>query len=217
MLSQGDALESGVTARICGPSDVDTVVDILVEAFYDDPTWRWVFPDPLRRRAQQAVLWRALAEGAVRYPSVWLSAGDTATAVWIPPDGIELSEVQEAALIATLSDMLSDEGPRVFAVMEAFNLAHPHHEPHYVLSLLGTAAAHRGHGYGLRLLEETLTVVDDADMPAYLEASNPINVALYERYGFELFGSFKLPEDGPDVPTMWRPRRSEIEARDKMA
>lgn len=37
-----------------------------------------------------------------------------------------------------------------------------------------------------------------------LEASNLANVPLYERYGFEVRGSFILPEDGPEVFTMWR-------------
>jgi ribosomal protein S18 acetylase RimI-like enzyme len=198
-----------VTARVCSTDDLDTVVEILVDSFYDDPTWSWVFPDPLRRREQQRLLWRALTAGAMRYPTVWLSAGDTATSVWIPPDGVELSEEQDEELRAALIEMLGDEAPRVFRVFEAFEHAHPNNEPHYLLSLLGTATAHRGHGYGLSLLAENLTVVDEADLPAYLEASNPANVALYERYGFEIFGSFSLPDGGHDITTMWRPRRSD--------
>jgi GNAT superfamily N-acetyltransferase len=201
-------MEGDLTARVCTPSDTDTVVDILVDAFFDDPTWSWVFPDPLRRRDQQRVIWQALVEGAIRYPAVWLNAGETATAVWIPPDATEMSEEQEAALAAAITDMMGDDAPRVLGATEAFELAHPHHESHYVLTLLGTYVAHRGRGYGLDLLAQTLTVVDDADMPAYLEASHPANVALYQRYGFELFGSFTIPS-GPEVATMWRPRRTQ--------
>jgi L-amino acid N-acyltransferase YncA len=54
------------------------------------------------------------------------------------------------------------------------------------------------------LLGENLRLIDAAGMPAYLEASNPANVALYERHGFEVRGSFKLPVAGPEVFTMWR-------------
>jgi ribosomal protein S18 acetylase RimI-like enzyme len=53
-------------------------------------------------------------------------------------------------------------------------------------------------------LAENLRRIDEAGMPAYLEASNPTNVALYERQGFEVRGSFKLPGDGPEVFRMWR-------------
>ena len=45
---------------------------------------------------------------------------------------------------------------------------------------------------------------DEAGMPAYLQASNPANVALYERHGFKVRGAFKAPREGPEVSTMWR-------------
>jgi ribosomal protein S18 acetylase RimI-like enzyme len=53
-------------------------------------------------------------------------------------------------------------------------------------------------------LAGNLRRIDEAGMPAYLEASNPANVALYERHGFKVRGSFTLPGDGPEVFTMWR-------------
>ena len=190
------------------PRTSTAAVDILASAFYDDPTWSWVFPDPEQRAAQQRLLWQAFVDGAMRYQTVWLNAESTSAAVWVPPGGSEMSEAQEAALMATLEETLGAEAPRVFRVMAAFEAAHPRHEPHYVLTLLGTDVAHQGHGHGLQLLAETLTVVDAAGMPAYLEASNPVNVALYARYGFEVFGSFTLPDGGPEVTTMWRSARA---------
>jgi hypothetical protein len=42
----------------------------------------------------------------MRYPWVWLTPGNTATAVWIPPNGTDLSEEQEAALEPTIVEML---------------------------------------------------------------------------------------------------------------
>jgi ribosomal protein S18 acetylase RimI-like enzyme len=56
----------------------------------------------------------------------------------------------------------------------------------------------------LGLLAANLRRLDAEASPAYLEASNPANVALYERYGFQVRGSFALPEGGPTVCTMWR-------------
>jgi ribosomal protein S18 acetylase RimI-like enzyme len=195
---------------VCRADDAPISVDILVDAFYDDPTWSWVFPDPDRRRSQQGLLWRALVDGAMRYESVWLNDDATATAVWIPPGGTEMTPEREAELMADFAEVLSpDELARVPGVMTAFDEAHPHHEPHFTLSLLGTRTTHRGEGRGLRLLKDTLTVVDAAGMPAYLEASNPANIALYQRYGFERFGSFTLP-GGATVTTMWRRPSSQL-------
>jgi ribosomal protein S18 acetylase RimI-like enzyme len=201
-------VESVTGARVCGPDDVETVVDLLVGAFYDDPAWSWVFSSPVRRREQLAGMFRIFVNGAIRYPSVWLSAGNTATAVWIPPGGTELSEEQEADLESAVIEFAGSGAGRVLRVIEAFDDAHPRHEPHFYLTLLGTAVAHRGHGYGLQLLADTLVGVDIAGVAAYLEASNPVNVGLYARYGFAEIGAVTLPDDGGLVTTMWRAARA---------
>lgn len=191
-------------ARVAGEQDLDAVVEILVGAFYADPTWSWAFPDPARRPAQHRALWRLFAAGALRYPWVWLTAGDTATAVWIPPGGTDLSPEQEADFEPAVEALAGPDAGRVFRALELFEQAHPRDVPHFYLSLLGTDPQHRGHGYGLGLLADNLRHVDEAHAPAYLEASNPVNVALYARYGFVVHGSFTLPDGGPEVFTMWR-------------
>jgi ribosomal protein S18 acetylase RimI-like enzyme len=185
---------------------VEIVVDIMVVAFFDDPLWSWAFPNALRRREQHRELWRLCVEGAVRYPSVWLSEGQTAASVWIPPGGTELSEEQQARFGPMVNEMAGLEAQRVFDAFALLENEHPHDEPHYYLSLLGTDPDHRGHGYGLRLLADNLTTIDAEAMPAYLEASNPGNVALYQRYGFEVVTTCSIPR-GPEVTTMWRPRQ----------
>jgi ribosomal protein S18 acetylase RimI-like enzyme len=193
--------------RRCDTQGIPAAVDLLVEAFYEDPTWSWVFEDPGQRRPLLKLLWGAIVTGVSAYSTVWFNAASTAVAVWVPPDGIEIPEPAEAQLTAAISDILGARAVRALDAMEAFDTAHPHHEPHWTLSLLGTSVEHRGQGLGLGLLRDTLRRVDAEGMPAYLEASNPVNVGLYQRYGFERFGSFTIPNGGPDVTTMWRPAR----------
>jgi len=107
-----------MTARDQAPirasrDDLPEVVALLVSAFYDDPTWAWAFPDPSLRAEQHRRLWTLLVEGALRYPWVWLTAGRTATAVWIPPDGTDLSDAQEDLVEPTVIEMLGADAPRV--------------------------------------------------------------------------------------------------------
>jgi len=198
------AAEEHLSSRLASLQDRRDVVAILVSAFYDDPTWSWAFPDPSLRAEQHRRLWGLFVDGAMRYPWVWLTPGNTATSVWIPPNGTDLSQEQEAALEPTIIEMLGADASPVIHAFELFDRAHPREVPHFYLSLLGTSAAHRGRGYGLALLAENLRRIDEAGMPAYLEASNPANVALYERQGFSVRDSFKLPGEGPEVFTMWR-------------
>ncbi|TXN31876.1 GNAT family N-acetyltransferase [Lacisediminihabitans profunda] len=190
--------------RVATPQDRDVVVAILVSAFYDDPTWSWAFPNPALRSEQHARLWGLFVDGALRYPWVWLGQGDTAASVWIPPDGTDLSHEQEATLEPSIVEMLGADAAPVLEALGLFERAHPRDVPHFFLSLLGTRVEHRGRGHGLALLAANLRRIDELGMPAYLEASNPANVALYARYGFDVIGSFELPGDGPTIFTMWR-------------
>jgi ribosomal protein S18 acetylase RimI-like enzyme len=190
--------------RVASPQDRDDVVSILVGAFHDDPTWSWAFPDPSLRAGQLSRLWGMFVDGAMRFPWVWLSQANTATSVWIPPNEAELSLDQEAALEPALVEMLGQGASRVLNMIELFDQAHPRGVPHFYLSLLATSTQFRNHGYGLRLLADNLREIDESGMPCYLEASNPVNVPLYARHGFEVLGSFSLPESGIEVFTMWR-------------
>jgi ribosomal protein S18 acetylase RimI-like enzyme len=185
-------------------SSIDACVRIVVDSFHDDPLWSWAFPDAARRRGQHGVFWRLFVEGAVRYPFTWLTEGQSATSVWITPGGTELTEELEARVDAFLERQESRTADRVRGVFEQFERAHPHSEPHYYLSLLGTDPAQRGHGYGLGLLAENLRAIDEVSAPAYLEASNSANVPLYERYGFREWTRFQVPDGGPEIVTMWR-------------
>lgn len=54
--------------RIASPQESADVVELLVSAFYDDPTWSWAFPDPSKRAEQHRRLWGLFVEGAMRFP-----------------------------------------------------------------------------------------------------------------------------------------------------
>ncbi len=121
-----------------------------------------------------------------------------------PAGGSELSPDQETELVTGLRERLGAGAELVLRAFDRFDEHHPRDTPHYYLSLLGTDPQHLGHGHGLRLLADNLAVVDDAKAPCYLEASNPANVPLYQRFGFEIRGQFEPFPEGPTVTTMWR-------------
>jgi GNAT superfamily N-acetyltransferase len=188
-------------------ADADRLVDLLVRAFLDDPTWSWACPDPAARPHQLTWLWRLAVDGAMRFGSVTVAEEYTAAAVWIPPGGTEFSDEQAARFGTELPLVMGQDAWRTSELFERFEVAHPREEPHYYLSILGTDLDLRGHGYGLALLAADLVRIDAAGAPAYLEASNSANVALYARSGFEPLASIDLPDGGPTITTMWRTAR----------
>jgi GNAT superfamily N-acetyltransferase len=135
-------------------------------------------------------------------------AGDyAAVTVWIPPGESELTDAEEQQVQPLLRQLLGSRATHVVQLLERFDEAHPKDVPHYYLSLFGTHPLQRGRGVGMRLLAENLTRIDEQGMPAYLESSNPANIARYERVGFERRTSFSTPDGSRTVATMWREPR----------
>lgn len=195
------------TARVAEPADVGAVADTLAGAFYADPVWSWAFDDPSQRRRQHAALWGLFVAGSIEYRWVWTTPRHEAVAVWIPPGCPELTEPYASQVEPLVRELLGPRAPLVLEVFRRFDAAHPHDEPHFYLSLLGTHPDHRGRGIGMGLLAENLARIDEARLPAYLESSNPANLGRYEACGFERFAEVALPDGGPTVTTMWRPAR----------
>jgi GNAT superfamily N-acetyltransferase len=183
------------------------VTETISLAFHDDPTWSWAFPDPVRRQEQYAVFWPFVVAGALRYPWVLMTNACEAAAVWIPPGGTEFAEEDEALVGPLLEDLAGERAGEVMELLARFDAAHPHDEPHYYLSLLGTHPLHAGRGIGMTLLAESLARIDRERMPAYLESSNPANNHRYQRHGFEAIGEFYPPDSDIPVTTMWRKPR----------
>jgi ribosomal protein S18 acetylase RimI-like enzyme len=90
-------------------------------------------------------------------------------------------------------------------VFEQMGKFHPE-EPCWYLPLIGVDPTCQGRGYGSALLRYALEQVDGTGAPAYLESSNPRNVPLYERHGFEVLGRIQAGSSPTVVPMLRRPR-----------
>jgi GNAT superfamily N-acetyltransferase len=194
------SLEGAQRTRVAGAGDLEGLTSTLTAAFATDPLWRWAFPDA----ADLEVWWRFLIESALRYPWIWVSGDFRAAAVWIPPNGTELTAAEEKRVDPLLAELIGPRAGEVEELLERFEASHPRERPHYYLSLLGTHPDHRGHGLGMGLLAENLVRIDAEGMPVYLESSNPANNRRYEALGFRQVGEFSTPDQAHTVATMWR-------------
>lgn len=195
----GDTLLVDIAATL----DAPLVVDTLADAFTHDPTWIWALPDLAARK----VMWQICVAGAIRYPWVFKTAGFEAVSVWIPPGGSEFTDEDKANWPNILQALAGSRAAEVHELFDRFDAAHPHHEPHYYLDLLGTQTAHRGNGIGMALLRENLARIDALHMPAYLESSNPVNNQRYQSVGFVPVVTFHTPDNSVTLTGMWRARR----------
>ena len=195
-----------VRARQATPADVDAITAAFATAFFHDPVWGPVFPDESRRAEQSAVMWRVYAAAALRYPWTFVTPGVEAAAIWIPPDGEELTAAEEHRLHELMEETAGPEAAASAREIEArFAAAHPAGS-FFHLTILATHAGHRGKGLGMALLAETLTRIDALGAAAYLESTNPVNNERYRNAGFEPRAEITMPS-GRIVTTMWRPAR----------
>jgi ribosomal protein S18 acetylase RimI-like enzyme len=190
--------EAMSTVKETAPSEAQRAVATLVLAFSADPVSRWAYPDPAQYLAHfpavvQAFGGRAFAGGTGHQVDDFAGA-----ALWLPP-GVGLDE--EAMAVIMERSIAAERQAEVFGVFEQMGGYHPR-EPHWYLPLIGVEPARQGRGLGSALLQHALARCDREHAPAYLESTNPANISLYRRHGFEALGTIQAGSSPPIVPML---------------
>jgi ribosomal protein S18 acetylase RimI-like enzyme len=189
-------------ARPATPDEMPQAVAAIVAAFITDPIARfaWLAPHDYLRSAPSAV--REFACGGFEHGTAYVTADFCGAALWLPPgvhpNGDRLERVlRDTACPEHLDDLLA-----TFGQMEQ---QHPD-QPHWYLPLIGVEPNAQGQGLGAELMRHALARCDRDGALAYLESSNPRNISLYLRFGFEVMGEIQVGA-GPLVTPMLRPAR----------
>lgn len=183
--------------RTAQPSEVDTIVGILVAAFHDDPISGWVFPgDERRRTGAHPAFFRTIVDAAFADGRIDVVEDYSAAMVWVP-GAQEEDEGPPPGLVP-------DEEERLGVLYGMMTERAPSEPPHWHAQFLGVLPGRQRQGLGGRLFRYGLEISDADGLPTYLEASTPENARLYRRLGFADHGpAFFLP-DGPPMQPMWR-------------
>ncbi len=174
----------------------------LVLAFGADPMMRWAFPDAQRYLEHFPRFVSALGGRAFDSGTAYCTGDFVAAALWLPP-GVK---GDEEALVEVIQQGVPES--RREALLTVAGRLEEHHpaEPHWYLPLIGVDPPHQGRGFGSTLLQRALEECDAGHHPAYLESSNPRNLPLYERHGFEVRDEIQV-EDSPPLWPMLRSAR----------
>lgn len=168
-------------------SDEAGVISVLTLAFGVDPMARWSLPDPAGYLSTFPLLVKAFGGNAFGKGTAYIADGFAGAALWLPP-GIESDEESLKRLFEqNTADDIKEDMQGIFKQMEKF---HPV-EPHWYLPMIGVDPVRQGEGVGSSLMAEALKAVDRDGIIAYLESSNPGNISLYQRHGFEVIGEIQ--------------------------
>jgi ribosomal protein S18 acetylase RimI-like enzyme len=183
--------------------DEARVIDTLRLAFAADPATRWVWPDPQKYLSHFSSFAKAFGGKAFVYKSAHYVGNYSGAALWLPPDVHPDVDQLISLLQSTGSDEARKDGPEIFEKMSGY---HPN-ESHWYLPLLGVDPLHHGKGLGSALLQHALVMCDQDNKYAYLESSNPRNISLYKRHGFELLGTIQVNTSPSIFPMLRKPRK----------
>lgn len=196
MLTRSDA-----PIRTATTSDEDRAFAVLALAFASDPVSRWAWRDQHTYLTNFAAFARAFGGRAFAEGAAHVVGDFDGVALWLPPGVEPDAEAMIALLVGTVPEAAQAE---MFTVLEQMDKYHPH-EPHWYLPMIGVDPIQQGRGFGSVLLQHALAVCDRDGMPAYLESSNPKNVPLYQRHGFEVTGTVRAGSSPTIVPMLHRP------------
>jgi ribosomal protein S18 acetylase RimI-like enzyme len=193
---------TSIAVRSAFRAEKSAVSAVIALALATDPLARWSLKDGQTYLAVMPDLIRAFGAAAYDSDSAYVSDDFGGAALWLPPGvGPDFKTLER--LIRTNVDpaILSD----VDAIFEAMERYHPK-APHWYLPPIGADPARQGQGIGCALMRHALARCDREGAAAYLVSSNPRNIPLYQRHGFEILGTIQTGSSPVQTPMLRRPQ-----------
>jgi len=188
--------------RTATSAEETQLVHTLVAAFAADPVVRWCWPNARQYFESMPDFTLAFGGAAFAHQEAHCTENFSGAALWLPP-GVHPNEEAVGEIVEnTVAPSIRAD---LYTMLERMASYHPG-EPHWYLPMIGVDPAHQGHGHGAALLEYALERCDRDGCCAYLESTNPRNITLYQRHGFEVLGEIQVGTSPPMVP-MLRTRR----------
>lgn len=131
-----------------------------------------------------------------------MSADFAGAALWLPPGVHPNSEGLERVFRQTASAAHLDD---LLATFERMEQSHPE-EPHWYLPMIGVEPMAQRRGLGAELMRHAVARCDREGALAYLESSNPRNISLYLRFGFDVMDEIRVGAAPLVTPMLRRPR-----------
>ena len=194
-------MRSSTGIRSATSDEMPHAVAAIVAAFLTDPIARFAWPSPHDHLSAMPLATREFAGGSFEHGTAYVSADFCGAALWLPPgvhpNGGALERVfRDTAKHEHLDDLLA-----TFDRMEQW---HPD-EPHWYLPMIGVEPHAQRRGLGAELMRHAVARCDQEGALAYLESSNPRNISLYLRYGFDVMGEIRIGAAPLVTPMLRRP------------
>jgi len=182
--------------RTATPRDRERVVETVVAAFADDPAFRHFFPDDSAYVSSASSFAGWLFDKRVVHSTVWVVDAGNAVAMWEAPNR---RGDAEGRTVPSEPDVPPDALARLGKYDAAVHPLLPS-TPFWYLGVVATHPDHAGHRLGRLAMGPGLSHAQEDGLPAYLETTTALNVAVYRSVGWEVAESVRV--GGLDVRVM---------------
>jgi ribosomal protein S18 acetylase RimI-like enzyme len=189
--------------RSATPDEIPQAVAAIVAAFLTDPVARFALPAPHDYLRVMPLATRAFAGASFARGTAHVTGDFCGAALWLPPGVHADGEALERVCRDTVSPEHLDD---LLATFERMAQSHPE-EPHWYLPMIGVEPCAQGRGLGAELMRHAVARCDREGALAYLESSNPRNISLYLRFGFDALGVIQIGAAPVVTPMLREPRR----------
>ena len=195
-----------------GQDRLEPLAKTVALAFADDPVWQWILGIDRTLELDEAItLARMLVADTSPADEIHGFRHHGAVALWRAPEEANTEAMQEhkdrqaGPHRMALAEQIGDRMAMLPELSAAMKAEHPE-EPHWYLSILGTAPERQNQGLGNRVLAPMLERCDRLGIMTYLESSNPRNHAFYLRAGYVAAGEVSGGGSPPIMRFIRKPR-----------
>ncbi|MFW9827254.1 MAG: GNAT family N-acetyltransferase [Candidatus Thorarchaeota archaeon] len=189
------------------PDYIDKICKVAGEAFQEDPTTIFIYPEERERKEKLQYGFRMIYNyGMSKGVAYATSSNLEGFIVWLPPNKTFPSTwtlMRHGGFYTMRKVGLKLKAmKRTFAVFGYIETKHKEFAPfdHWYLQNIAVKPEEQKKGYGGLLISAMLKKIDREEFPIYLETNNEKNLSFYQRYGFEIIEHIIIPET--DVP-LW--------------
>ena len=180
------------------PRQIKMASDVLAASFFDYPMFTFYFPDIKRRTRYLSWYFRNILNCALRYGEVYTTPEISGVIFTLPPGHTKISMweyIQNGFFLTPF--VLGFRNYKQSMDCESFvgytQEKLMKNRLHYYLWGLAVDPIQKAKGIGAALMQPVLAKADARKMPIYLETHDEKNVQYYQKYGFDLIHTVRIP------------------------
>jgi hypothetical protein len=178
-------------------NDTEAASKVLGKAFYNYPTFEYLFPDLNTRKRDISKVMKFLLKCGIFHGEVMASSNNLeGISIWYKSDDLNfpITSILKAGLF-NLFISINKSSLYKFIKLgneKKINRNKTIKGKYYFLDMIGVDPAHRNKGYAKLLIESKLEDIDKENIQCYLETSDINNINYYKKYDFHLIHEFSF-------------------------